>query len=544
MSKWFFGQIVLVTILAALLGNTQLLPKLLDIWTPYMEKIERHRGAGVITMLADELNLVAADKQATLLGQLQTEFGYVIRLKKLAAVKLSTGKLAKVHSGEVVFDRGSLQLIKLLEDGHNVIVIENMELPAAHINSGLSLGITRSIALLKDLLASTDESLWQALITRVATVEGVPVAINATVSLALSDSEKAMLHRAGILYIHSRESTDFLFPAEFIYSSITGSDKSIVIGPITPTITQIISNVQWITYSSTIFIMLLPLLGWIIPTWRSSGALQKVSQNFAKDDLYGRVKLIFCSNLNTTAKLFNRMADRLEYLLNRNKLLASAISHDLRTPISAMEFSLELLSSSDDLHSRRRHLDQIKTNLQSLSNMREELQLYAEFDRREIKLNRQLHPLHLWLSKHLAENWQDNRVSLSVSADALQVCCALDSAYLARAVDNLLSNGLRYAKTVLQITVTKDDRQCFISIENDGERISLANRLEVFEPFVRLDESRTKNSEGSGLGLSIVQQIMQWHAGSVRVEDSELGGAKFILSLPVVSATKMGNKDE
>lgn len=544
MSKWFFGQIVLVTILAALLGNTQLLPKLLDIWTPYMEKIERHRGAGVITMLADELNLVAADKQATLLGQLQTEFGYVIRLKKLAAVKLSTGKLAKVHSGEVVFDRGSLQLIKLLEDGHNVIVIENMELPAAHINSGLSLGITRSIALLKDLLASTDESLWQALITRVATVEGVPVAINATLSLALSDSEKAMLHRAGILYIHSRESTDFLFPAEFIYSSITGSDKSIVIGPITPTITQIISNVQWITYSSTIFIMLLPLLGWIIPTWRSSGALQKVSQNFAKDDLYGRVKLIFCSNLNTTAKLFNRMADRLEYLLNRNKLLASAISHDLRTPISAMEFSLELLSSSDDLHSRRRHLDQIKTNLQSLSNMREELQLYAEFDRREIKLNRQLHPLHLWLSKHLAENWQDNRVSLSVSADALQVCCALDSAYLARAVDNLLSNGLRYAKTVLQITVTKDDRQCFISIENDGERISLANRLEVFEPFVRLDESRTKNSEGSGLGLSIVQQIMQWHAGSVRVEDSELGGAKFILSLPVVSATKMGNKDE
>ena len=544
MSKWFFGQIVLVTILATLLGNTQLLPKLLDIWTPYMEKIERHRGAGVITMLADELNLVAADKQAALLGQLQTEFGYVIRLKKLAAVKLSAGKLAKVHSGEVVFDRGSLQLIKLLEDGHNVIVIENMELPAAHINSGLSLGITRSIALLKDLLASTDESLWQALITRVATVEGVPVAINATLSLALSDSEKAMLHRAGILYIHSRESTDFLFPAEFIYSSITGSDKSIVIGPITPTITQIISNVQWITYSSTIFIMLLPLLGWIIPTWRSSGALQKVSQNFAKDDLYGRVKLIFCSNLNTTAKLFNRMADRLEYLLNRNKLLASAISHDLRTPISAMEFSLELLSSSDDLHSRRRHLDQIKTNLQSLSNMREELQLYAEFDRREIKLNRQLHPLHLWLSKHLAENWQDNRVSLSVSADALQVCCALDSAYLARAVDNLLSNGLRYAKTVLQITVTKDDRQCFISIENDGERISLANRLEVFEPFVRLDESRTKNSEGSGLGLSIVQQIMQWHAGSVRVEDSELGGAKFILSLPVVSATKMGNKDE
>ena len=490
------------------------------------------------------MNLVAADNQATLLGQLQTEFGYVIRLKKLAAVKLSAGKLAKVHSGEVVFDRGSLQLIKLLEDGHNVIVIENMELPAAHINSGLSLGITRSIALLKDLLASTDESLWQALITRVATVEGVPVAINATLSLALSDSEKAILHRAGILYIHSRESTDFLFPAEFIYSSITGSDKSIVIGPITPTITQIISNVQWITYSSTIFIMLLPLLGWIIPTWRSSGALQKVSQNFAKDDLYGRVKLIFCSNLNTTAKLFNRMADRLEYLLNRNKLLASAISHDLRTPISAMEFSLELLSSSDDLHSRRRHLDQIKTNLQSLSNMREELQLYAEFDRREIKLNRQLHPLHLWLSKHIAENWQDNRVSLSVSADALQVCCTLDSAYLARAVDNLLSNGLRYAKTMLQITVTKDDRQCFISIENDGERISLANRLEVFEPFVRLDESRTKNSEGSGLGLSIVQQIMQWHAGSVRVEDSELGGAKFILSLPVVSATKMGNKDE
>jgi two-component system sensor histidine kinase RstB len=533
MSKWFFGQILLVTILAALLGSTQALTKGVDIWSPYMEKIEQHRGAGIISLLADELNAVTIEEQKALLAQLQAEFGYVLTLKKLATVKLTALQLARVQKGEVVFEQQSLQLIKQLQDNHLVIIIENMEASAKHIPSAYSMGISSSITLLKDLLVRTAEDQWQPLIAKIMVFDGIPVAIKATDELALSAPEKAMLGRSEILYKESQTSADFVFPAEYIYAGIDASNKSIVIGPITPSITEVINKVTRISYTATIFIMLLPLLAWIVPTWRTSGALNRVSQNFAKDDLSGRVKLIFCSNLNTTAKLFNQMADKLDYLLNRNRLLASAISHDLRTPISAMEFSLELLSSSTDQHNRHRHLSQIKTNLQTLHKMSEQLQIYAKFDRQELILNVHMHKLSLWLKKHLDDSWQNVKISMSISTDALQVCCAIDSHYFARAVDNLLSNGLRYAKTVLHITVTRDRHQCFISFENDGQAISPADMQEVFEPFVRLEQSRTKNNEGSGLGLAIVQQITHWHKGNVQVEDSELGGAKFIIQIPI-----------
>lgn len=533
MSKWFFGQILLVTIFTALLANTQLPLKVVDFWAPYMEKIEQHRGAGVITLLADELNAVPFDEQATLLAQLQLEFGYVITLKTLADVKLTVPQLETVKTGGIVFEQQNLQLIKQLQNSHQLIVIENMEASAAHITSAISMGISSSITLIRDLLARTDESKWQPLIAKIRAFDGVPVSISVTANLPLSASEKAILSRDKIFYKENQASADFLFPAEFIYANIDASDKSIVVGPISPAITALIDKATQVSYIATVFIMLLPLLAWIIPTWRSSGALHRVSQSFAKDDLRGRVKLIFCSNLNTTAKLFNSMAGKLEQLLNRNKFLASAISHDLRTPISAMEFSLALLSSSTDHQNRRRHLDQIQANLEALNNMREQLHIYAEFDRQEIKLNCQLHKLGFWLSQYLADHWQNNKVSLSISTDVSQTCCAIDSDYFARAIDNLLSNGLRYAKTLLHITITRDQHQCFISVENDGEAIPWADRQEIFEPFVRLDQSRTKNNEGSGLGLAIVQQIMHWHTGDVQVEDSELGGAKFIIQLPI-----------
>jgi two-component system sensor histidine kinase RstB len=77
-----------------------------------------------------------------------------------------------------------------------------------------------------------------------------------------------------------------------------------------------------------------------------------------------------------------------------------------------------------------------------------------------------------------------------------------------------------------------------LDVEDDGPGIPAAARSEVFKPFARLDDSRTRRSGGYGLGLSIVQKVMAWHGGSVMVDASAaLGGARFTLLLPRRNAT-------
>lgn len=538
MSKWFFVQIIMLTILATVVGHSGLRPDFMDNWTPYMEKIERHRGAGVITLLADELNGVEQDEQAKLLETLQAGFGYVIALKPSESLNLSIQQGTKLALGEVVFDRSSLQLIKLLQDGQTLVVIENMEQSAAHIINPISMSITSTINVSKQLLAELDESQWQPLVDRVSSIAAVPFSITETSQLTLNSEQKAKLAQSDVLYIESAESAAQLIPGDVIYSRIDNSDKHIVIGPITPALNKMVTDFQLASYVLLILILLLPLFIWIIPTWLSAKGLRRSSQKFASEDLSERVKYTFASNLNGVAKMFNKMADRLEHLLNRNRLLAGAISHDLRTPIAAMEFSLEMLSSSQDEARRERYLVQMRTNLASLSKMHKELQIYAEFERREIALSLKAERLDTWLNLHLARYWQDETISLSIKDDASNCLCELDSAYLGRALDNLLNNGLYYAKSLLHLSLSREGEFCLICVENDGEPIKKANREDIFDPFVRLNQGQTKERESSGLGLAIVRQIMGWHKGSVRVEDSELGGAKFILCLPVTHEQK------
>jgi two-component system sensor histidine kinase RstB len=83
------------------------------------------------------------------------------------------------------------------------------------------------------------------------------------------------------------------------------------------------------------------------------------------------------------------------------------------------------------------------------------------------------------------------------------------------------------------IRLSRDARAVRLDVEDDGPGVPESERLDIFKPFARLDDSRTRSSGGYGLGLSIVQKVMLWHGGSVVVEKSRtLGGACFSLLLP------------
>jgi signal transduction histidine kinase len=107
-----------------------------------------------------------------------------------------------------------------------------------------------------------------------------------------------------------------------------------------------------------------------------------------------------------------------------------------------------------------------------------------------------------------------------------------DAKHMGRAIGNLVQNALRCAHRRIHVCLERCDREAVIHVDDDGPGIPEKDRERIFEPFTRLDSSRSRISGGHGLGLAIVRQIAGWHRGSVTVLDSPMGGARFSIRWP------------
>ena len=121
-------------------------------------------------------------------------------------------------------------------------------------------------------------------------------------------------------------------------------------------------------------------------------------------------------------------------------------------------------------------------------------------------------------------------VALEIDCDSAQISAV--SRYFRRAVLNLLTNAVRHARERIRVSCGREDGTICLYVDDDGPGVPEEAREKVFEPFFRLDESRTAGEGGVGLGLAIVQRIMVSLGGTARVTDSPLGGARFTLVFP------------
>jgi two-component system sensor histidine kinase RstB len=108
-----------------------------------------------------------------------------------------------------------------------------------------------------------------------------------------------------------------------------------------------------------------------------------------------------------------------------------------------------------------------------------------------------------------------------------------DRGLLRRALQNLLGNALRYASKRVEVQLQAAAGILQIAVDDDGPGVPEAQRERIFEPFSRLDETRSKSSGGYGLGLAIVRRIAECHGGRIDCVASPLGGARFQLQLPL-----------
>jgi len=122
---------------------------------------------------------------------------------------------------------------------------------------------------------------------------------------------------------------------------------------------------------------------------------------------------------------------------------------------------------------------------------------------------------------------------LDISPELLDKELFIDKRAILRAINNLLVNAVHYSNKKLSVAFLIQESRYVLSVEDDGPGIPKSEWENVFLPFKQLGNEQRETSKGHGLGLAIVKQIMEWHKGSVVLDKSDLGGARFEISWPI-----------
>lgn len=228
------------------------------------------------------------------------------------------------------------------------------------------------------------------------------------------------------------------------------------------------------------------------------------------------------SDVRQTVAAFNAMQDRLKrYVGDRTRMLA-AISHDLRTPITSLRLRAEMVEDAETREAMMRTLADMQTMVEAtMSFAKDEA---TEEATRTIDLASLLDSIcddHAALGKDVTFQETDEKLALACRPTAL-----------GRAVRNLIENAVSYGQRA-RVSVHRDADTAIVDIDDDGPGIADGDRARVFEPFVRLEPSRSKETGGIGLGLSIARTIAHAHGGEIFLSNRPNGGLRASMRLPL-----------
>lgn len=285
----------------------------------------------------------------------------------------------------------------------------------------------------------------------------------------------------------------------------------------------------WITslfYSLLIGVLML----WAAPLILRLVKLRKVAKAFGDGDLAQRINVGKSSYIRDLEVEFNQMAQRIEDLVADVKLLSSAVSHDLRTPLAKIRMGLDTLSEETDPVKRVGYEERIQQHLDEMVELVEALLSYARLDQARLKLSLQPTDLSTIINT-LCERKQASDFNTELNDSAATKNVLVDPFYIKLVFTNLIENAARYGNGKLAISLSQQAKTLAISFEDNGPGIPKELSENICKPFVR---GQHKDKQGFGLGLAIVKRILDWHQAELEVgKSNSLGGAKFtVLFVP------------
>ncbi|MDA3731021.1 HAMP domain-containing sensor histidine kinase [Niameybacter massiliensis] len=240
--------------------------------------------------------------------------------------------------------------------------------------------------------------------------------------------------------------------------------------------------------------------------------------------------------LDSLARSFNQLLDRIESVLEREKSFSAGASHELKTPLAVIRTNLDVLDmyeepTIEDLHDTikivEKQTDRMIRLVDDLFAMYA-LNGYEMIDK--IYVDKLIHEI----VNEQKINILEKNISLHIQNKPCKVIG--NSVMFKHALSNIFQNAIKYNVENGKINIIVEDKNnyCVINISDSGIGIAPSAAEHIFEAFYREDKSRSRKIGGAGLGLSIVKNIIEQHGGNVAYQPNDPKGSTFIISIPIL----------
>jgi len=263
---------------------------------------------------------------------------------------------------------------------------------------------------------------------------------------------------------------------------------------------------------------------WILRpvVWLNDGVQQVSSGNLEyhvpikRRDEFGRL-----------AEAFNTMTDRIKEMLHARERLLLDVSHELRSPITRMKVALEFVPNTSVKNGIQADIRDMEMMVSDILETQRLGSPYGQLDREETNLDD--------LVRDLVADFVDSTPAVMVETVEPGITVMVDRKRMKSVVKNVVENALKYsapAGASVRVSVFRRPAQAVVQVRDMGCGIPTDDLPHVFEPFYRVDTSRSKQTGGYGLGLSICKIIMEAHGGGITVESESGRGTTVSLFLP------------
>lgn len=306
---------------------------------------------------------------------------------------------------------------------------------------------------------------------------------------------------------------------------------------------QAYNNKEDYKKNSLLISAILALIGGVVTYFISGHALRpirefsdKIEEVQAQNLAASRIEENKVKELNQLSVSYNKMLERLSDAFEIQRQFTANAAHELRTPLSLMQVQLDLYDST-------RHPDNDADTLQTIKMVTEqngrlskmvktlldmsELQTVGRDD--EIMVDALVDEVLADLDPLAQEK------NIKLTGKCKNITMVGSDILIYRLVYNLVENAIKYNHSGGQVTVTayRKEKHVYLSVEDTGNGIPEELRERVFEPFFRVDKSRSRELGGVGLGLALVREIVRVHDGSITVRSNPSGGTVFDVILPL-----------